>query len=76
MFAHIHVATWLDRLKNMEVAQRFTLLTLFTLFVLYSNCFALLVCLYTLLKKIRMQLDWADGAFEQNVRLTGRVDNP
>ena len=55
----------------MEVAQRFTLLTLLKLFALYSNCFALLICLYTLLEKIRTELEWVDGASEKNVGLTG-----
>ena len=37
-----------------------TLLALFTLFLLYSNCFALLICIYSLLGKIGMQWKWAN----------------
>ena len=35
-----------------------------------------LIGLNTFIEKIRTQMDWADGASEQNVGLTGRVDNP
>ena len=54
---------------------------LYTAYVVYSVCtiFKLLCTaykhIYALLGKIRKQLEWADGASEQNVGVTGRVDN-